>query len=104
MHDQLNSMPLVEALGEFVVGGRDALVVLDAVDGDLLGAEPERGAPGVEGHVAAADDDDILAHVDRLAQRGGLAHADGVEDALGVGAGDRRGALACRPGARKTAW
>ena len=85
---------LVEALGELVVGGRDALVVLDAVDGDLLGAEAECGAPGVEGHVAAADDDDVLAHVDLLAERGGLEHAHGVEDALGVGAGDGQGAAA----------
>ena len=59
---------LVEALGELVVGGRDALIVLDAVDRDLLGAEPECGASGVEGHVAAADDDDVPAHVDRLAE------------------------------------
>src|SRR5664280_1126523 len=85
---------LVEALGELVVRGGDALVVLDAVDGDLLGAEAERGAPGVERHVAAADDDDVLAHVDLLAQRGGLEQAHGVEDALGVGAGDRQRAAA----------
>ena len=66
---------LVQALGELVVGGRHALVVLDAVDGDLLGAEAQCGAAGVEGHVAAADDDDVLAHVDLLAERGGLEHA-----------------------------
>ncbi len=85
---------LVEALGELVVRGRHALVVLDAVDGDPFGAEPECGAPGVERHVAAADDDDVLAHVDLLAERGGLEHADGVEHALGVGAGDGQGAAA----------
>ena len=85
---------LVEALGELVVRGRHALVVLDAVDGDLLGAQAQGRAAGVEGHVAAADDDDVLAHVDLLAERGGLEQADGVEDALGVGAGDRQRAAA----------
>ena len=79
---------LVQALAELVVGGRHALVVLDAVDGDLLGAQAQGRAAGVEGHVAAADDDDVLAHVDLLAERGGLEQAHRVEHARGVRARD----------------
>ena len=87
---------LVEALLDLVGRGRHALVVLDAVDGDLLGAESQGGAAGVEGDVAAADDDHVLAHVDGLAERRRLEQADGVEDALGVGARDGQRAAALK--------
>ena len=96
MQEQLKTICSSRPSVELVVRGRHALVVLDAVDGDLLGAEAQGGAAGVEGDVAAADDDHVLAHVDGLAECGRLEHAHGVEHALGVRARDGQRAAALK--------
>ena len=51
-------------------------------DRDVLGAVPERGPRAVHRGVAAADDDDVLADLDRLAEVGLLHEVDAVLDAF----------------------
>ena len=85
---------LGEPLVDLLVRGGHGGVVLDAVDDDLLGAQAQGGAAGVEGDVAAADDDDLLAHLDRLADGGLVQQAGRVEHVRRVGAGDRQRAAA----------
>jgi len=66
-------------------------------------AAPRRRAAAASKARRAADDDNVLAYVDLLAERGGPKHVDGVEDALGVGAGIGSVRPPCRPTARYTA-
>ena len=94
MHEQLKRMLSASPSSTSSSEAGTVCVVLDAVDDDLLGAEAQGGAAGVEGDVAAADDDDLLAHLDRLAHRRLVEQADGVEHVRRVGAGDRQRAAA----------
>ena len=91
---------LVETLFDLVGRGRHGLVVFDADQRDLFGAQTHGRAAGVEGHVAAADDDHVLAHVDGRAEGGVAQQIDRREDALGVVAGDRQRAAALQADAQ----
>ena len=57
-------------------------------DRDVLGAVAEARPRAVHRGVAAADDDDVLADLERLAEVGLLHEVDAVVDALEVRAGD----------------
>ena len=56
-------------------------------DGHVRGAVAEAGARAVHGGVAAADDDDVVPDLERLAQVGLLHEVDAVLDAVEVAAG-----------------
>ena len=57
-------------------------------DGDAVGAVAEAGPRAVHRGVAAADDDDVRADLERLAEVGLLHEVDAVVDALELGARD----------------
>ena len=79
-------LALLDLLGR----GRRRALVLDAGEGDFVGAAAERGAAGVVGDVAAADHDDALAGRGALAERLRAQELDGAHDALLVEAVDRQ--------------
>ena len=81
---------LLLALFDLLGRGRRRALVLDAGEGDLVGAAAEGGAAGVVGHVAAADDHHALAGRRLLAERLRAQELDGAHDALLVEAGDRQ--------------
>ena len=81
---------LLLALLDLFGRGRRRALVLDAGEGDLVGAAAEGGAAGVVGHVAAADHDDALAGGRALAERLRAQELDGAHDALLVEAVDRQ--------------
>ena len=81
---------LLLALLDLLGRGRRRALVLDAGEGDLVGAAAEGGAAGVVGHVAAADHDHALAGGRRLAERLRAQELDGAHDALLVEAVDRQ--------------
>ena len=67
-------------------------------DRDVLGAVAQARPRAVHRGVAAADDDDVLADLERLAEVGLLHEVDAVVDAVEVGAGDVEGDRVHRAG------
>ena len=78
---------LVLGLFDFFLVGGHGLAAAAVDDGDVLGAEPQGGAGGVDGRVAAADHHHVLAHRHRAAEVVGAEEGEGVGDAFGVVAG-----------------
>ena len=77
----------------------DELAARPAVDDrDVVGAVAQARPGAVHRRVAAADDDDVLADVQLLAEVGLLHEVDAVVDALEVGAGDVEGDRVHRAG------
>ena len=86
--EELHADALALGLAELLLVD-DQLGPRPAVDDrHVLRAVPERGPRAVHRGVATADDDDVLADLDRLAEVGPLHEVDAVLDALEVRAGD----------------
>ena len=81
---------LLLALLDLLGRGRRRTLVLDAGEGDLLGAAAERGAAGVVGYVAAAHHDHAPAGGRGFAERLRAQELDRTHDALLVEAADRQ--------------
>ena len=83
----------IDDLRALVLGGLDLLgdgrhvLALAAVDDRHVRAQPAGRAGGVDGGVAAADDDDALADRDLLAARHALEERQGRDHARELGAG-----------------
>ena len=90
----LNVDPLLASLLELLARSGQRALVLDAGEMDRLRAAAKGRASGVEGHVAAADDDDALARRGALAQSLLAQELDGPHDALLLEA--RQGQLLAR--------
>ncbi len=59
---------LFQGLFDLIFPGRHLLALLQAEQGHVLGARPLGGQGHVDGHVAAADDDDLLSDLGLVAQ------------------------------------
>ena len=69
---------------DFMLPGRHLLALFQADQGDILGALALGRQGHVDGHVAAADDDHILADLDRLAHGRIAQEINTLQDALGI--------------------
>ena len=78
---------LVLGLFDFFFVGGHGLAAAAIDHGDVFGAQPQGGAGGVDGRIAAADHHHVLAHRHRAAEVVGAEEGEGVGDAFGVGAG-----------------